>query len=92
MLIRFFSGAKLGIISKSDGFRYFPNDFLIKRLVFLYGTKVSRSHPVRTRPVRNRLPMINIKIFLSQSMFLENKGDHGVHKYFGDLVMLLIQM
>ena len=25
-------------------------------------------------------------------MFLENKGNHGVHKYFGDLVMLLIQM
>ena len=45
MLKSFFSGAKLGIISKSDGFRYFPNDFLIKRLVFLHGTEVSRSHP-----------------------------------------------
>ena len=25
-------------------------------------------------------------------MFLENKGNHGVHKYFGDLVMLLKYM
>ena len=45
MLKRFFSGAKLGIISKSDGFRYFPNDFLIKRLVFLHRTEVCRSQP-----------------------------------------------
>ena len=48
--------------------------------------------PVRTRPVRNRLHMINIKISLSQRMFLENKDNHEVHKYFGDLVMLLIQV
>ena len=48
--------------------------------------------PVRNRPVRNRLHMINIKIFLSYSMFLENKGNHGVLKYLGDLVMLLIQI
>ena len=40
MLKSFFSGAKLDIISKSDGLRYFPNDFLIKRLVFLHATKV----------------------------------------------------
>ena len=50
MLKSFFSGAKLGIISKSDGFRYFPNDFLIKRLVFLHRTEVSRSHPSRSQP------------------------------------------
>ena len=50
MLKRFFSGAKLGIISKSDGFRYFPNDFLIKRLVFLHRTEVSRSHLSRSQP------------------------------------------
>ena len=49
MLKKVFSGAKLGIISKSDGFRYFPIDFLIKRLVFLHGTEVSRSHPSRSQ-------------------------------------------
>ena len=34
MLKSFFSGAKLGIISKSDVFRYFPNEFLIKKTCF----------------------------------------------------------
>ena len=49
-MLKSFFAAKLGIISLYDGFGYFPNDFLIKRLVFHHGTKVSRSHPSRSQP------------------------------------------